>query len=172
MGLFSFLGSGAVSAVGDTIKSVSEVFTENSENRGQRNASDLISARNQFAQEFTYRTNWFDSIIDGINRLIRPSLALGTIGLFAYCFIDPVSFSGTMTAMALIPEYLWYLLTSIVAFYFSARTFQKHRDGKISIEKVKAVLEHQRELKKLNPQTSSNETDPFIQELEAKKVSK
>jgi hypothetical protein len=63
----------------------------------------------------------FDSMVDGLNRLPRPMLALGTLGLFGYAMIDPEGFGARMVGLGTVPEPLWWLLGAIVSFYFGAR---------------------------------------------------
>ena len=36
---------------------------------------------------------WFDRLVNGVNRLPRPFLAFGTIGLIVYAMADPVQFA-------------------------------------------------------------------------------
>ena len=68
-----------------------------------------------------FRSGAFDRFINGLNRLPRPMLALGTLGLFVYAMIDPVPFAERMVGLNYVPEPLWWLLTAIVGFYFGAR---------------------------------------------------
>lgn len=63
----------------------------------------------------------FDRVMDGINRLPRPAMAIGTLGLFVAAMVDPVWFAERMRGIALVPEPLWWLLGAIVSFYFGAR---------------------------------------------------
>jgi len=59
--------------------------------------------------------------MDGINRLPRPMLALGTLALMVSALIDPLWFAARMQGVALVPEPLWWLLGVVVSFYFGAR---------------------------------------------------
>lgn len=59
--------------------------------------------------------------MDGLNRLPRPALALGTLGLFVSAMVAPLWFAERMQGIALVPEPLWWLLGVIVSFYFGAR---------------------------------------------------
>ena len=59
--------------------------------------------------------------MDGANRLPRPALALGTLGLFVAAMIDPLWVSQQVQGIALVPELMWWLLGVIVSFYFGAR---------------------------------------------------
>ncbi len=80
------------------------------------------AAQAGYAAEFTSRGGgWFDTLVNGLNRLPRPVLALATPGLFGYAMVDPAGFSVRMRGLAEVPEPLWWLLGAVVAFYFGAR---------------------------------------------------
>ena len=80
------------------------------------------AALGQFQNEFSNPPyTRFDRFIDGLNRLPRPILAFGTIGLFVSAMIEPVWFASRMQGIALVPQPLWWLLGAIVSFYFGAR---------------------------------------------------
>ena len=108
-----------------------EVFRELTKPKRPRLSSDaqvqLLSM--QVAHEFRRRRgNWFDKIIDGLNRLPRPILALGTVGLFVFSMVDPIGFSERMIGLDTVPRELWWLLAAIVSFYFGARELHYVRD--------------------------------------------
>ena len=63
--------------------------------------------------------------MDGVNRLPRPMLALGTLGLMVAAMVDPLWFAARMQGVALVPEPLWWLLGIVVSFYFGARSQAK-----------------------------------------------
>jgi len=60
-------------------------------------------------------------VIDGLNRLPRPAMALGVMFLIGSAMVDPVWFASRMQGLALVPDPLWWLLGAIVSFYFGAR---------------------------------------------------
>ena len=114
--------SGAVSAIGETVMGVSEVFTANATRRMELSAEAQASALTQHGAEFTAPgEGWFDRLVNGLNRLPRPMLAFGTLGLFTYAMIDPPGFGARMVGLNQVPEPLWWLLGAIVSFYFGAR---------------------------------------------------
>uniref|UniRef100_UPI004047A69C holin family protein n=1 Tax=Yoonia sp. TaxID=2212373 RepID=UPI004047A69C len=116
--IMAMIFGGGRNVVAETV----EVFRENSEKGAVREAGQRGAALAQFAAEFGQtRTSGFDRFIDGINRLPRPLLALGTIALFVSAMVDPVWFSQRMAGIALVPEPLWWLMGAIVSFYFGAR---------------------------------------------------
>ena len=104
------------------VRETAEVFTENAEAGARRSARMQGQAMQQFGAEFEVpRQGWFDRFMDGLNRLPRPALALGTLGLFVTAMVDPLWFAARMQGIALVPEPLWWLLGVIVSFYFGAR---------------------------------------------------
>ncbi len=93
----------------------------------------------QFGAEFARApAGLFDRFIDALNRLPRPALALGTLGLFVSAMVDPVWFASRMQGIALVPEPLWWLMGAIVSFYFGARYQAKGQDFQRSIAETMA----------------------------------
>ncbi|MDG1167665.1 MAG: holin family protein [Sulfitobacter sp.] len=106
----------------NVVRETVEVFRENAEAGAQRGAAVQGQAMTQFGQEFTVpRRGRFDRFMDGLNRLPRPALALGTLGLFISAMVNPLWFSERMQGIALVLEPLWWLLGVVVSFYFGAR---------------------------------------------------
>jgi hypothetical protein len=116
--MFQLMFGGGGNVVRDTV----QVFRENAEAGSQRGAQVQMQAMREYGEEFAIpRQGWFDRFMDGVNRLPRPALALGTLGLFVAAMIDPLWFSQRMQGIALVPEPMWWLLGVIVSFYFGAR---------------------------------------------------
>ncbi|MEM6941393.1 MAG: holin family protein [Pseudomonadota bacterium] len=116
--MLTLVFGGSTNVVRETV----EVFRENAEAGAKRNTRMQGQAMQQFGQEFLVpRQGWFDRFMDGLNRLPRPALALGTLGLFISAMVHPIWFAERMQGIALVPEPLWWLLGVIVSFYFGAR---------------------------------------------------
>lgn len=121
--LKTILGAGA------TVKDVAQVFTPNAEASDRRDADMQRAALDQMAAEFRANDRgWFDRLIDGLNRLPRPLMAFGVIGLFIAAMTSPVWFTQRMTGLQLVPDPLWWLLGAVVSFYFGARHQAKAHD--------------------------------------------
>jgi len=116
-GLFGWLFGGGLKDVRKTV----EVFRPNAEADAGRTADYQAAALNQFGAEFSQRRGLFDRIIDGLNRLPRPAMALGVLFLIGSAMVDPIWFASRMQGLALVPDPLWWLLGAIVSFYFGAR---------------------------------------------------
>ena len=127
---------GGANVVVDTV----EVFRENAENAAAREVSLRDSALSEFAAEFQHRQRGgFDKVMDGMNRVPRPAMALGTLGLFVAAMVDPVWFGTRMEGIALVPEPLWWLLGAIVSFYFGARHQSKGQEFRRDVARSAAV---------------------------------
>lgn len=148
--LLNLVFGGGRNVVAETV----EVFRENAEAGAGREADIRAQTMTQYATEFAPRQRgWFDRFMDGVNRLPRPAMALGTLGLFVAAMADPIWFAERMQGIALVPEPLWWLLGAIVSFYFGARHQMKGQEFQRSIAATMArapkVIENIASLQKL-----------------------
>jgi hypothetical protein len=117
-------------AVGGVVRGVAEVFTPNATRRMELGHEAFRIAHETHGAEFQHRREgWFDRCVNGLNRLPRPILALGTLGLFVFAMADPAAFTVRMRGLAEVPEPLWWLLGAVVSFYFGAREAHYLRQG-------------------------------------------
>jgi len=172
MGLIErFLGlvfGGGRNAVAETV----EVFRENAENGAQRSVDLQTATLAQFAEEFRRaQRSPFDRLIDAINRIPRPAMALGTLALFVTAMVDPVWFAARMQGIALVPEPLWWLLGAVVSFYFGARHQSKgqefQRDVAASMARVHGVVGNVKALETMDaetpkPEAGGKDTNPAL----------
>jgi hypothetical protein len=115
-------GPAVVASLGTAAKGVAEVLTPSATRRMELSAEAQMAALSQLGHEYQMPTlGWFDRLVNGLNRLPRPFLAFGTIGLFVYAMLDPQGFAARMVGLNAVPEPLWWLLGAVVAFYFGAR---------------------------------------------------
>lgn len=122
MGLIENLLSPVFGNGRNVIAETAHVFREDAEAGAARDAEVTRQIMTQFGQEFgLQKRGLFDTLMDSINRIPRPAMALGTLGLFVSAMVDPIWFSERMQGIALVPEPLWWLLGAIVSFYFGAR---------------------------------------------------
>lgn len=125
---------GAVTALGDAAKGLAEVFTPSATKRMELSAQAQAAALQQFGDEFgNASVGWFDRLVNGLNRMPRPMLAFGTIGLFVYAMMDPQAFAMRMVGLNAVPEPLWWLLGAVVAFYFGARETYYFRNRVVNV---------------------------------------
>lgn len=88
----------------NVVRETAEVFRENAEAGAMRDQERHAEAMAQFGREFLGgRRGRFDRLMDAINRLPRPMMALGCLGLFVSAMVDPVWFAARMQGVALVP---------------------------------------------------------------------
>ena len=122
MGLIRTILGGGAAELTRTVGEVADGFRPNATKDRQLTHDAYIAALGQHGTEFQYgRQGLFEAMMNGLNRLPRPMLALGTIGLFVFAMVDPAGFAPRMQGLALVPDPLWWLLGAIVSFYFGAR---------------------------------------------------
>lgn len=123
----------ATTALGQAATGVAEVFLPNATKKMQAAHEAYMAALDEHGEEFKYAMPGpFDRFVNGLNRLPRPMLALGTLGLFVYAMVDPMGFAERMVGLNYVPEPLWWLLAAIVGFYFGAREAH-YRRGKLPV---------------------------------------
>lgn len=125
----------------NVVRETAEVFVENTEAGAVRAANARTQALAQHGAEFAPREKGgFDRFMDGLNRVPRPALALGTLALFIAAMVDPVWFAARMQGLILVPEPLWWLLGAIVSFYFGARHQVKGQEFQRSLAQTMARM--------------------------------
>jgi hypothetical protein len=139
MGLIGRILGGGLAPVGAAVGGVAEVFVGNRAERDAAASAQLQAAMGEFAAEFAVATGRFDGFVNGLNRLPRPLLALGTLGLFAYAMAAPAGFTTRMQGLAYVPEPLWWLLGAIVSFYFGARELHHQRTRTLALPRLAAA---------------------------------
>lgn len=113
------VGGGLLGGVDKVVKTI----FGSEEARDQATANEDIQRLKQYAAEFSPRENrtWWDSLVDGLNRLPRPIMTFGVIWLFYSCMTDPAAFAVSMEALGLMPTSGWALLMTIVGFWFGGK---------------------------------------------------
>lgn len=170
--LFAMLfGSGR-----NVLKETAEVFRPNAENEAQRGHSANAAVQAQFAAEFGHK-GWFNQLVDALNRLPRPLMAFGVIGLFVSAMFDPIWFAARMQGLVLVPDALWGLLAIIVTFYFGARYQAKaldfQKDAARLLSQAPQVAENIRKLRtSATPDIANHEVvevddNPAVEEWKA-----
>lgn len=167
MGLMSSIFGALFGGGRNVVAETAEVFRVNAEASDQRSADYAQAAMAQYAAEFQFeRRGWFDRFMDGLNRFPRPFLTIATFALFASAMFDPLWFAERMQGLALVPEPLWWLAGTIVAFYFSGRLQIKSQEFHKSIAtstamvpEVIANIERIRELRHDSPGVADTGTD-------------
>lgn len=121
-----------VTRAGKSVGQVAEVFVGNKAERDAAQHERFVKTMEAYTTELEHvPTNLFDRIVNAMNRLPRPILTIGTIGLFVYSMVDPIGFSLRMEGLGLVPSPLWWLMGAIVSFYFGARELHYFRQNSL-----------------------------------------
>lgn len=114
----------------NAVKEIAGVFRANAEASEVRGHDLDTAALSQFAAEFVARSQrtWWDSFVDGLNRLPRPLFTLGVVVIFIWSWRDPIMMAEVFGAWAIIPTPVWALITIIVTFFFGGRAQVKDLD--------------------------------------------
>jgi hypothetical protein len=107
--------------------------------------------------------------MDGLNRLPRPLIVIATFALFLSAMVDPLWFAERMQGLALVPDPLWWLAGTIVAFYFGGRFQIKSQQFRQSlaastamVPKVRETIERIRGLRHDSPGAADTGTDTAL----------
>lgn len=121
--IISWLTGGVIESTGNAVSNVGKTFWGDAAARDAQVSSEQLAILQQYAAEFAARAQrtWWDSFADGLNRLVRPGLAIGAQAAFVWAAYDPVTFSESMSALQLVPEMMWYVWLTIFSFYFGGR---------------------------------------------------
>lgn len=164
----------AVTGLFRPAKELVEVFKPNAEKEAERrhverqnlSEQDLASLQ-QFAAEFESRrtsTSW-DSFIDGLNRLPRPLITLGILGLFVLAPVDPIRFLEIARAYQIMPDGFWALLSIIIAFYFGGRMQVTKQQMKVTggaLAAAKDIVEARKALRDLSKKEDAPSNPAFL----------
>jgi hypothetical protein len=105
---------------------VKTIFGDKAQRELSTAAADQ-SIQDGFQAEFGPRENrtWWDSFVDGLNRIIRPFMTFGVIGLFVWAVMEPTKFAIAMSALQHVPNMLWYIFMTIIGFWFGTKMLEK-----------------------------------------------
>ncbi|MHA2063788.1 MAG: 3TM-type holin, partial [Candidatus Thorarchaeota archaeon] len=115
--------SALISPIVDSVTGLSKSVFGDAEGREKASHVEQMTVMEQFSAEFGIRENrtkW-DSFVDGLNRLPRPVMTFGIIGMFWFAMERPADFALSMQSLALMPEYGWALMGTVVTFWFGGK---------------------------------------------------
>ena len=131
MGLMSWILGGGAKQAAAAVGQVAGVLKPNAEASEARGHAYDGAALAQYAAEFAHpRRGWFDGLVDGLNRLVRPVITFGLLGIL------PAGAAIAFAALALLPAGYWALVTVIIGFYFGGRMQLKAQDFQKSVQQA------------------------------------
>ena len=113
--------------VGNLVKGVDDIVKTVAGSRLQRDISDaahqsqfLDRVAEEVRQRARHRT-WWDILIDGVNRLVRPLYTYGVLAMMLTAFLNPGFYLRGIETLAVTPQPIWYLIGIIIGFWFTGK---------------------------------------------------
>lgn len=163
------IGAGAIAAIGEGVVNLWRAVKGDRQQQDQQQAGFRGQVAANYAAEFAQRINrtLWDSLVDGLNRLPRPVIVALIIGYFVTAWRDPATFAAINAGLATVPEPMWWLLSSVVAFYFAARELShKRKAGEFQVAaqaaRELAQLEHKSQPSSPPPAEPTRQPNPSI----------
>jgi hypothetical protein len=149
--MFGKITASSVEGLGNAVSNVVGTIWGSRSDKDTAIHDEQMAILAEFAAEFAGRPpkTWWDSFVDGLNRLPRPMITFGLISVFLWAFYDPAGFVGYMSAMEVVPDELWIMWLSILAFWFGGRLvsqdLRKPKVTKEQLDRLKEILTKLRE---------------------------
>lgn len=144
---------GLIPSVLKSAKGIAKIFLGDKEKRDQYAAQENQAGRAQYAAEFHQRANrtWWDSFVDGMNRLMRPSAFFTFLGMFLYSMIDPEGATLAWIALSHVPDIIIGIFSIMIGFLFSFREWKHIKKWTSNLKNmdVDKALETARKIKEL-----------------------
>jgi hypothetical protein len=158
MGVISYLLTSLFGGARNVPVELINAIRGNAENAAERSGEFDAAALQQFAAEFRHPSrNWFDGLVDWLNRLPRPLLTLGAIVILLLPVWDIGLATAVFTAWSIIPPAIWALITVVVTFFFGGRMQAQdlsfNRDLAATAAALPTVMGQLREIRELTAET-------------------
>lgn len=127
-----------VKGTGGAITGVTKVFKGSKAERDQQGHDRFMSTQQSFSAEFrnVKNRNWFDSLVDGFNRLMRPGSLILVFSYFILSYTDPKEFQILNISLDTVPEKMWYILGGIFSFLWGFRHLQLSGERKLAMSRA------------------------------------
>lgn len=124
-----------VKTVSDSVVDVTKVFKGSKADRDNYSHQQFMAGLQAYSAEFSQQNNrtWWDSLWDGINRMPRPLIVIAIFSYFWFSYKNPEEFQILNIGLDTVPTEMWWIMTTVVSFYFVARELKKSRDTKMAL---------------------------------------
>ena len=131
--------------------------------RDRQDADHQASVTDAYMAEFVRHSNrtWWDSLIDGLNRSVRPVWSYFVLVFMAYGAYNPAWFAVVAQSWSLAGTLMTAMFMTVVGFWFGGRFLSKDMTGgKVpSVEDVKRVLDMQQQIKEFPRSAKTDQED-------------
>ncbi len=127
MGIISTIVSGFTGGLAQPVTQLATTFFGDKSKRDEYDSNENVAGLGEFAAENNVQNNrtWWDSLVDGLNRLMRPSSFFTFLGLMWLAMYNPQKFAIVSSSLALVPAQIWTILGLMIAFLFPSRLLEK-----------------------------------------------
>lgn len=143
----------------NVITETAGAFVANAEASAEREAELNGAALAQYASEFGARSarTWFDSFVDGLNRLVRPMLTFAILLPIAASIWWPAHAAAAIASLAILPAGYWGVLGVVISFFFGGRMQIKAQDFERSVAdavaRAPAVIQSMKRLRTMSSES-------------------
>ncbi len=143
----------------NVITETAGAFVANAEASAVREAELNSAALAQYASEFGGRSTrtWFDSLVDGLNRLVRPMLTFAILLPIAASIWWPEHAAAAIASLAILPAGYWGVLGVVISFFFGGRMQIKAQDFERSVAdavaRAPAVIQTMKRLRTMSSES-------------------
>ncbi len=126
MNIFKAIGAFFSGKTGEKVAEIADEAIHTSQERTETDQKDLSDAR---AMQLVSNGSFFDVLVDGLNRLVRPGVTLWLVGGFIGWW--------TLPAAETISDYWQNILLLVLTFWFGGRAILKDLPSAIRLMRGK-----------------------------------
>lgn len=125
--LFGGLLKGGLTGIMGGVNSIVKTIFGDREAKDRYVHEQEISVQESYQAEFLApeKKHWFNMLVDGANRLVRPFVTYSVLAMFYWASMDPVNFTYYIQTLQIVPELMWYIMGGIFLFWFGGRMIEK-----------------------------------------------
>lgn len=127
----------------DKLGGLLKIFVPDKSAKQDNQSNEVEQIQKSYQAEFiaNEKHGFFNVFVDGINRLVRPIFSFGVMGFFVWAAVDPIDFTAFAVTLAVIPQMMWWILITIIGFWFGGRLLEKApKYTPPTAEQINAVL--------------------------------
>jgi hypothetical protein len=90
----------------------------------EANAHELDMKLQESQMQGFGRGGLLNDFVDGANRLVRPLITYGVIGLFTFMCFNPQQYLEVAKGAEITPAWMWALIATVIGFWFGGRALK------------------------------------------------
>ncbi len=135
--IFSFL---KVDKVIDGVGSIIKTFFGSKAERDSQASNERVTGLDELKSEFVNQYNWWDSLWNGFNRMVRPAFVCLSIAYLLLAFFDAIAFIKYNETISTIPVFIQTFLGMIIGFFFAGKMIPPKKAEIMKPSQFKALI--------------------------------